>query len=257
MNPVLKDYLRKDIHSVEGYITVLDSSLFAELLSAQSERGILGSLVEIGVHCGKSFFLLSHSRAAGEKAFAVDLYEDDALFQGEGGIDRGQRFHRNVERLGVQLTPEEIWKGSSHDISGEDMSQRAGPVRFFSIDGGHAYADVINDLDIAAGSLHDQGVIAADDFSNFLWPEVAAAACDWLRVHPGFRAFAISSVKLYICRTPAYPLYREIAQAAAQRMNSAIGDVHLFDSVAVGLQSPLRVRMASAVRNRLYRIKGR
>lgn len=254
MNSQIRNYLRKDINSVEGYISVLDAHVFGELVTAQSGMSISGSLAEIGVHCGKSFFILHLGRAEGEKAIAIDLFEDDNLYTGRQGIDRGRRFVRNFTRLKFDVGDEEMWKGSSHDITAEALRERAAPIRFFSIDGGHRYDDVVNDLDLAAGSLHEKGVIAADDFSNFLWPEVGAAVCDWLRANPGFRAFAITPVKLYICRSEAAAMYRTLIEEIGGRLESNVGEIDLFGSTAWGLESPLKVRVASAIRRRVARI---
>src|SRR6185437_8598911 len=64
----MNSYLRRDFFQVEGYTSVFDARLFDFLLEMQSLAGITGSTAEIGVHHGRSFFLLARARRAGEQA---------------------------------------------------------------------------------------------------------------------------------------------------------------------------------------------
>ncbi len=59
-------YLRFDFYRTEGLISRLDALIFRELVTGQVKQGIQGSLVEIGVHYGRSFFLLALGRSGSE-----------------------------------------------------------------------------------------------------------------------------------------------------------------------------------------------
>ena len=74
-------YLRLNFYKIEGYMDRLDANLFRELIVAQIKSGIVGSLVEIGVHYGRSFFVLASGRSGTEKSLGVDLFEDDDLYK--------------------------------------------------------------------------------------------------------------------------------------------------------------------------------
>ena len=127
-------YLRFNFYRTEGYMSRLDGLVFRELVAGQTKRGIKGSLAEIGVHYGRSFFLLALGRSGSEKSLAVDLFEDDALHTNPQGIGRLGGFMRNCHRYRVGLSEDEILQGSSLEISAEEIVRRVGKVRFFSID---------------------------------------------------------------------------------------------------------------------------
>jgi hypothetical protein len=196
----MSGYLRRDFFRIDGYISYFDAQLFEFLLATQSDAGIQGSMAEIGVHHGRSFFMLAKARLAHEKALAIDVFEDDALYHDPRGLGRGVRFKQNCERLNVTLSPDEIFAGLSTTIGAAEIRRRVGPVRFFSIDGGHRYGDVLHDMQLAADSLAPRGIIVADDFMNPQWPEVSLATVDWLKT-PGntFTPLLSTPAKLYIC----------------------------------------------------------
>jgi hypothetical protein len=51
-----------------------DALLFAAVAAGQTADGIKGSLAEIGVFFGRSFFLLAKMASDSEKALALDLF---------------------------------------------------------------------------------------------------------------------------------------------------------------------------------------
>ncbi len=193
-------YLRFDFYRTDGLISRLDALIFRELVTGQVKRGIQGSLVEIGVHYGRSFFLLALGRSGSEKALAVDLFEDDALHTNQEGIGRFGGFRNNCRKYRFDFSEAEILKSSSLEISAEEIIGRVGKARFFSIDGGHMYGHVANDLRLAEKVLTRDGVICLDDMFSALWPEVAIATFDWLRVaNNRFVPFLATKEKLYLC----------------------------------------------------------
>src|ERR1700677_4291459 len=125
-------YARSSMESVEGYLTSMDARLIAELLSCQEETGITGNLCEIGVHHGRLFLMLALARRPGERALAIDLFEDDAINANTRHAGRDRALLKNARRLGIDLSDEETFKTSSLDIDANDILQRTtGPVRFF------------------------------------------------------------------------------------------------------------------------------
>jgi hypothetical protein len=193
-------YLRLNFYKIEGYMDRLDASLYRELIVAQIKSGIVGSLVEIGVHYGRSFFVLASGRSGTEKSLGVDLFEDDELYKHPHRIGRLVGFKSNCQKMGFQFSSNEILKKSSLELSPDEIVSRVGRVRFFSIDGGHMYQHVTNDLLLAERVVVTGGVICMDDILSPLWPEVSIATFDWLR-SPScpFVPFLITNAKLYIC----------------------------------------------------------
>lgn len=196
---MLDRYVTRSMHSVTGYLTVLDARIMAALLSYQHASSVTGHLCEIGVHHGRSFFLLALARRAGERSVAIDLFEDDEMTVNTSHAGRDRGLFSNAERLKIALSSEEIFKTSSLEITAADIQARTtGGVRFFSLDGCHLSEFVANDLRLAAATLTADGVIAVDDFFNTSWPDVTAVTCEYLRQATSIVPFALSTSKLYL-----------------------------------------------------------
>jgi hypothetical protein len=225
----LDRYLRFNFHRTEGLIGGLDGILFRELVTGQIKHGIQGSLVEIGVHYGRSFFLLALGRSGSEKALAVDLFEDDLLHTNRQGIGRFGGFRENCRKYRLDLSEGEILKGSSLEISAQEIVDRVGEVRFFSIDGGHMYKHVANDLRLAEKVLTRDGIICLDDMFSALWPEVAIATFDWLRAAGNrFVPFLATKDKLYLCDSSYASLYLAMIQGEKELSSRVFRSISLL-----------------------------
>jgi hypothetical protein len=207
-------YIRFGMFAVSGYLNSLDASIIGSILAYQANNCILGNLCEIGVHHGQLFFILALARRACERSLAIDLFEDDA-------VNSWSREHRaracalfiNARRLGISLCEAEIYKTSSLDIDADDILNRTGgSIRFFSVDGGHSYEHVENDLLLAKRTLSSEGVIAVDDFFDQDWPEVTLATYDFLRGSDEIIPFLLSPGKIYL----APPHIAEVYQGAVR-----------------------------------------
>lgn len=205
----LDRYVASSMKTVHGYLTTLDARLIKALLLHQRENHIVGHLCEIGVHHGRLFLMLALTRRAGERALAIDLFEDDARNATGPHAGRDRALFRNARRLGLELSGWEILKKSSLDLEPADILARTtGSVRFFSIDGCHQYQSVENDLRLAERTLSGEGVIAVDDFFNRGWPDVSFATCAYLRCSTAIVPFAVTPKKLYLAPPAAATKYR-------------------------------------------------
>jgi len=251
-------YLRRDFHHVDGYTNILDGRLFDVFLEAQSAAGITGSMAEIGVHHGRSFFILAGARRPGEKALAVDVFKDDAIYQDPLGMGRGARFHQNCQRLGVTLDASEIFSGLSTSLDAGEIARRVGPVRFFSVDGGHRYDDVRHDLRLAAAALAPRGMIVADDFMNAQWPEVSLAVVDWLR-EPGnkFAPFLSTPSKLSLCARADRDFYRGAAERLFAGGGHIVTEAHLYDDAYYFARLGPREKLRDLARAKLIALRRR
>lgn len=206
----LDRYLRKEIHTIAGYLATIDATAISELGRFQSVNGIKGDLCEIGVHHGRLFFILAMLRQAGEKALPVDLFLDNSGNDNDVHRGRDKAFFNNCERLDVH--PDDVLIGNTLELKLEDFQSRIGKARIVSVDAGHLYNEVANDLELAAGILSDDGVIIADDYFNILWPDVTTATNDFLKNRPEFAPFLITPGKFYICRRDRLETYGKFAQ---------------------------------------------
>jgi hypothetical protein len=246
-------YLRRDFFQVDGYTSLFDARLFDYFLDVQSTAGIAGSMAEIGVHHGRSFFLLAQARHDGEHVLAVDLFEDDALYQDPLGLGRGARFKQNCTRLGVTLGDDEVFVGASTKLDAAEIRRRIGQVRFFSVDGGHRYDDVIHDMRLAASVLHPRGIIVADDYMNAQWPEVSLALADWLR-EPGnnLSPFLSSSSKLYLCARGERQFYRGYARQFLTHGRCQVRETALFSDAYFFSRQRLGDKARDFLKERLF-----
>lgn len=204
-----ESYIARSMSSVPGYLLPLDAEIICALLAFQDESSIAGHLCEIGVHHGKLFLMLASARRAGDRALAIDLFEDDELNAGSRHAGRDRALFENAKRLGVVLSEQETFKTSSLDIQpGDILARTGGPIRFFSVDGGHLYHHVANDLVLAEKTLSQDGVIAVDDFFNQGWMDVTFATYDFLRDRSHIVPFAVTSKKLYLTGAQAAEKYK-------------------------------------------------
>lgn len=196
----LRSYARWQFRRVPGWFTRINAEVFSTLLTDQINRDLTGGVVEIGVHHGRSFLLLSLAAQEHERALAIDVFEEQHLNLDMSGKGDLQRFQRNLQKYG---NPErvDVLAASSLDITADQITAHVGPVRFFSIDGGHSLDVTLNDLNLAAATIAPHGVIALDDFTSPGWPEVAVAFIQWYRGGEAeFAPFAITRGKIYVCR---------------------------------------------------------
>jgi hypothetical protein len=248
-------YLRFNFHRTEGLIDRLDGMLFRELVTGQIKHGIRGSLVEIGVHYGRSFFLLALARYGSEKALAVDLFEDDRLHTNRQGIGRFGGFRENCRKYRLDLSEGEILKGSSLEVSDEEIRRRVGAVRFFSIDGGHMYKHVANDLRLAEKVLTPDGIICLDDMFSALWPEVAIATFDWLRAAKNrFVPFLATKEKLYLCDSRYAPFYLAMVQDEKELSSRVFRSISLLSRETLVLLPSFTSRVVDRVAASLFSI---
>lgn len=202
----LRRYVADDSGRVHGWLTRLDADLIAAAGAAQTAMGVHGGVGEIGVHHGKLFILLCLLLHDGETAFCVDVFDRQDLNVDDSGAGNETVFRRNLERhADVEIA---VFRKSSLDLTAAEIRETAGPVRLFSIDGGHTAEITANDLRIAADVLTDDGVMVVDDYFNPAWPGVSEA---FHQVLPGtgLVPFAIGQAKILVCRAAHAAAYRD------------------------------------------------
>lgn len=168
-------YARRGHRTVGGWLTASAAETIVTLASAQVRLGIVGGACEIGVYHGKLFILLYQLLQQTEQALAIDLFAND-----EYGRDLREQFQRNLARHGIDLGRVKVIAENSLRLSSQQVRATIGPVRLFSVDGGHSAEETANDLSIGAGSLTEGGLLILDDFFNSEWPAVAEGTCRFM-----------------------------------------------------------------------------
>ena len=225
----LDRYIDRQIEAVAGYFGPVEAAAIDAVGRWQVEQGIAGNLAEIGVHHGKLFFILALLRQAGERALAIDLFQDDGL---NTGIHAGRdtAFFDNRAKLGVALDEQEVWTVDSLTLTAETLRARIGDVRLFSVDGGHAYGNVLHDMRLAEAVLADDGVMIVHDFFGVGWPDVSVAAIHLLtEMKDHLQPFLITQYKLFVARPAAAEHYRAMLGTNPRLRGALLSERTMFD----------------------------
>jgi hypothetical protein len=193
-----------------GWLSRVDAEIFATIMVDQRLQGAKGDALEIGIHHGRSFILLSLCVGVDENAIAVDVFDNQELnIGGESGKGNLAKFKYNLARYGDEARTKIISK-SSLDLGTAELNSITSGLRFVSIDGGHWFDAVLNDLRLAAACAGRDCVIALDDLFHPDFPEVAAGYYAWLQDKPDFVPLCVSKGKLYQCRPGTARHYSDI-----------------------------------------------
>ena len=184
-SPIQQYYLRWGHREVRGWLSETAIALIVDLARIQAERGICGSVCEIGVHHGRLFILLHHLTSDDERSVAWDLFERQ-----EENVDRSGHGDRdilikNLQTFGCTRDRIDVITANSLDLTPSSvLTSTRTPPRLFSVDGGHTAALANHDLELAAQVLHDEGLVIVDDFFNQSWPGVAEGICRYFLGQP-------------------------------------------------------------------------
>jgi hypothetical protein len=233
LNDALPKYIAADQRAVDGWLSRVDAEILKSVLTAQNESRISGSVAEIGVHHGKAFILLCLGRSPGEGAYCIDIFENQHLNKDSSGHGNRAIFEQNLQKFGLSDARIVIDARSSEVVRPEDLLSRVGPVRLFSLDGGHWSGIVINDLALAEATLAQHGVIALDDFHRSEWPNVSEGYFRWFAARKNsILPFAIGYNKLYLCSENDVGFYQE-ALAAVEFLEDLKSKTIEFQGVSV------------------------
>jgi hypothetical protein len=229
----LRRFIDRRLYRIPGFLQPVDAMAFCGILAFQAERGWSGALAEIGVFWGRSLALLAQGAGKGEAVLGIDLFD---------WPDQQDFVRRTVlsERGAGTL---DLHPGSSLDLTAAQVLERCGPVRLFSVDGGHELVHIESDAELAAASLSGEGVIAFDDFMNAQYPDLSRGIIRFLednadRVVP----FAITPAKLYACPPAVYEAYRTMMERLEPWAGARLDRFRFMDREVVFLDQPLVAR---------------
>lgn len=208
-NPTVDAYLARGFRRVRGMSSRFATAVSAWCLDHQAAHGVKGHFAEIGAFQGRYFIALALALKPREKALGIDLFN----WPDERCLDI---FEANCARWGI-LPPARItWKAHSGELTPADIHRKLGPgeVRFFHIDGEHAEAALLKDLELAKAVLHPKGLICLDDMLHPEYPFLVATVERWLKANPDFRLMCVidredivAAPKFLLCRSRAVALY--------------------------------------------------
>lgn len=213
----IQRYLRRGNKRVDGWLYQVDAQLVRAVGDIQTKNNFSGSVGEIGVWKGRLFILLNLLLHEKEKAFSIDIF-DQRNFNKDRPDPKPdpalkqilQEFLDNVRKHAGPPDDIHTILASSDNVVAEDILSTVGAVRLFSIDGGHTKELVINDLELAASTLCDHGVVIFDDCFKPEWPGVTNGLHEFLlRKSADLVPFAISLNKVFLCKSSAAEMYRE------------------------------------------------
>ncbi len=131
-----------------------------------------------------------------------DLFESENNIS-QSGFGKKEDFLENMRKFsdkGVNEIHTCLSSELNADIIGDGY-------RMFHIDGGHLKEEALFDLVLAAGVIHDNGVIILDDPFRPEWPGVTEAAIDFLTRFDDFVAIAVGFNKLIISKRKSADSY--------------------------------------------------
>lgn len=199
MSKELNRYIKSGIKKVHGWLEQTDVDYILEIVNYQNQSNIYGSVGEIGVHHGKLFILLNLLTREDEHSFAIDLFDEQKENIDRSGLGDLRIFKSNLDNYAANNQNIEILSMNSLDLDKNFYRETSSKkFKLFSIDGGHHYKAVINDLKIAEEVMVEGGVVLLDDLLNPLWIEVVSAYSSYKLKGGKLVAFAITKDKLYL-----------------------------------------------------------
>lgn len=255
--PALRSYAQRGHRSVHGWLDDVAVPAICTLAEAQTIRGLAGGVAEIGIHHGRLFILLGLLRRPGERGAAFDLFEmQDENVDASGSGDRKQ-FIANMAMHGCDSSQITVRSCNSTHLTPAEVNSAAGPVRLFSVDGGHTAEITASDMALAEASLCDGGILILDDFFNQSWPGVSEGAVRYLasgasKLVPIF----IGGNKFAFTNSPALaPVYRDALHVLAD--THTLDEQTVFGAPVIVLQSKNVSAARRLASTRLWRqVKG-
>jgi predicted O-methyltransferase YrrM len=202
----------KNVKKISGWLGSTDFEIIKILLNKQSILKIDGSVLEIGVHHGKSFVGMA-SFSGNSNLYAIDLFDDQSKNIDNSGLGDKKIFFNNLKQLSIDESRLFIDQRLSNNVTADDIIEKVGKIKFFHIDGGHNLEVVLNDINLATQTLTAGGIVAIDDVFRPEWPEVTIATFRSEALKKSqLVCFAIGSNKSYFCHKNYVFIYQELLE---------------------------------------------
>jgi cephalosporin hydroxylase len=184
--------------NVAGYFYPIDIVLMHVILK-YCQQNIKGDICEIGIAEGKSAISFSNFKEQNDNLYLYDIFSEDNVKKVEKNL---QTYGINVN---IDIRLQDTTKLKTEDIKFENK------LRVLHIDGCHEYEAVMSDLRVFGPLVHDDGIIMLDDYNDYEFPGVNAAAIEFCLSkdnHRNWRVFAIGDNKAYMCLKDKQEFYQ-------------------------------------------------
>lgn len=207
---------------VEGWVGDRVFSVLQWIDEYHNERQVSGDIVEIGVHHGKLLLMMAALLRHGERAVAIDLWEDQRLNVDSSGLGNSEIFKAHAAKIALD-SDIRLLSGDSMTLRAEDIRQEMASrsVRLFSVDGGHMPSHVVNDLSLAQELIAPGGIVALDDFFGPAWPTVTEGFYKFMdRQNLRLAPFLVFQNKLWLT---TFSEQKEVLESAAAFFHTSVG----------------------------------
>ncbi len=199
-----EEYVASGMALVPGWFDQFDAWMFSTVTRLQSEAGLGGDLLEIGVYAGRSAILLGYRALEGERVLVCDLFGQeapDAVNRNEmAGVYGDYRVDHSLSRQAFEErwrecheTPPEIVHGPSSLLADQFGDRR---FRFAHVDGSHIYEIVAGDIEYCQNTVMPGGIVVFDDYRSLHTPGVSRAVWESV-LGSGLVPIAATAKKLY------------------------------------------------------------
>ena len=223
MKRTFERYRNVGYRFVTGFLEPGNLPVLEVLDAAQRARqgggagGAGGAVAEIGVHHGRLFIALHLLQRGSGKSVAIDLFGDQEFNIDNSGHGDVEKFTDNVA-LWSSMDGVVLHQGDSTKLTADVLAEKAGgPIRFFSVDGGHTEEIVYSDMRLAEETLADGGIVIADDVFNQQWPGVAVGTLKYLNDGAKLVPFAVGFNKVLFTQPEFADYYRAELRTAFTR----------------------------------------
>ncbi len=189
----------KLLDSVQGWFDLSVVPLIERITYAQ--RGITGSIIEIGVHHGRSLIPMALGQKPGEVVLAIDCWDQQQHNRDKSGKGDLKAFINNLQRMGIDPSSVKVLSGDSMEMTADSIREITGgqEARLFSVDGSHTPAATLNDLWIAARTIGETGIVMIDDVFNPSWPGVQEGFRSFMSECRHIKIFTYAGNRLFLC----------------------------------------------------------
>lgn len=197
--------LRRSLRDIDGSLNEKVALLFAFLDEIHQRNDIHGGCFEIGVFHGQtSVFLANLLRAKTETLGICDIFENQHLNVSKSGPGSRERFMSNFNRHFSDSSILKVHAKASSSLTATEIGKG---IRLFHVDGGHNFEEALEDLELAASTLHPLGCIVLDDTFRADWPGVSEALIRFLDRHADYSAIIAGFNKVVIVPQSAIGIY--------------------------------------------------
>ncbi len=196
----------RKINKIQGWFSFEAAMLFAMIDETQKQNQIEGDIFEIGVHHGRStLFLKALLNGSNEKIQVCDLFRSQEMNVTKSGEGNRAIFEKNLKKLFPQ-NEIIIHEKLSRDLDPDDIGKN---YRIFHIDGGHSFQETLFDLELAASSITEKGIIIIDDPMTYVWPGVTHGIFEFLVKNNEYAAILSGFNKMVLVKKDFADIYTD------------------------------------------------